>query len=71
VTSLSVVWEKGNKVSYTEPVHVEPSDSSAEFAEIMTQVSSHSSHNTCLIGRVNAMYSFTAATYARVQTWWC
>jgi len=37
VTSVSVVWEKGNKVSYTASVPVDPSDGSAEFAEVMTQ----------------------------------
>jgi hypothetical protein len=35
----SVAWEKGDKISFTDPVQVDPSSSSAYFQQKMCQVS--------------------------------
>jgi hypothetical protein len=37
VTAVAVHWEKGSKVSYTEPAHVDP-DGTAVFAQVMRRV---------------------------------
>jgi hypothetical protein len=38
VTVVSLLWEKGSKVSYTDPADVSPQDHTAAFAQVMRQV---------------------------------